>query len=81
LRRVTAIEPALEPSRARIRIQGFLVSDYMAQATDFYREMAALMQAGKMRSEETVFDGFDAMPKAFLGLFSGENTGKMLVKI
>ena len=66
---------------ARIRIQGFLVSDYMAHAADFYREMGALLQAGKLQSEETVFEGLDAMPEAFLGLFSGGNTGKMLVKI
>ena len=66
---------------ARIRIQGFLVSDHMAQAADFYREMGALLQAGKLQSEETVFEGLDAMPEAFLGLFSGGNTGKMLVRI
>ncbi|MEO9130775.1 MAG: NADP-dependent oxidoreductase [Sphingomonas sp.] len=66
---------------ARIRIQGFLVTDYMAQAADFYREMGALLQAGKLQSEETVFEGLDAMPEAFLGLFSGGNTGKMLVKV
>jgi len=66
---------------ARIRIQGFLVSDYMAQAGDFYSEMGALLQAGKLQSEETVFEGLDAMPEAFLGLFSGGNKGKMLVKL
>jgi len=76
----TALRYALKIISARIRIQGFLVSDYMAQAGDFYREMGGLLQAGKLQSEETVFEGLDAMPEAFLGLFSGGNTGKMLVK-
>ena len=77
----TELRYLLKIISARIRIQGFLVSDYMAQAADFYREMGALLQAGKLQSEETVFEGLDAMPEAFLGLFSGGNTGKMLVKI
>ena len=66
---------------ARIRIQGFLVSDYLAQAADFYREMGGWLQEGKLQSQETVFDGLDTMPDAFLGLFSGGNTGKMLVRV
>jgi NADPH-dependent curcumin reductase CurA len=66
---------------ARIRIQGFLVTDYLAQAGDFYRDMGGWLQAGKLQSQETVFDGLDSMPEAFLGLFSGGNTGKMLVRL
>ena len=79
--RPTELRYMLKIISARIRIQGFLVSDYMAQAADFYREMGALLQAGKLQSEETVFEGLDAMPEAFLGLFAGGNMGKMLVKI
>ena len=66
---------------ARIRIQGFIVSDYMARAAEFYRDMAEWTQAGKLVREETVHDGLDAMPDAFLGLFSGGNRGKMLVRV
>jgi len=66
---------------ARIRIQGFLVSDHLSKAGDFYRDMAAWQGAGKLQREETVFDGLDAAPEAFLGLFSGHNRGKMLVKL
>jgi NADPH-dependent curcumin reductase CurA len=65
----------------RVRMQGFLVSDYMADAAEFYREMGGWLQAGKLQSQETVYDGLDAMPDAFLGLFSGGNMGKMLVKV
>ena len=65
----------------RVRMQGFIVSDYMSRAGEFYEDMGALLKAGTLRREETVFDGLDAMPDAFLGLFSGGNTGKMLVRL
>ncbi len=65
----------------RIRMTGLLVSDHMHRAAEFYQEMGGWLAAGKLRSEETVFDGLDAMPDAFLGLFTGGNTGKMLVKV
>ncbi|UIJ46797.1 NADP-dependent oxidoreductase [Sphingomonas cannabina] len=66
---------------ARIRITGFLVFDHMHRADEFYRGMGALLAAGQLRREETVVDGIEAMPDAFLGLFSGANTGKMLVRL
>lgn len=65
----------------RVRMQGFIVSDYMDRAGEFYRDMGALLAEGKLKAEETVHDGLDAMPDAFLGLFSGGNTGKMLVRL
>ncbi|MGJ3649007.1 NADP-dependent oxidoreductase [Sphingomonas sp. GlSt437] len=66
---------------ARLRIQGFIVSDYMARAPEFYRDMAGWAQAGKLKREETVLEGLARTPDAFLGLFSGGNTGKMLVRV
>jgi NADPH-dependent curcumin reductase CurA len=39
------------------------------------------MQAGKVTSRETIHDGIESMPDAFRGLFTGENTGKMLVRV
>ncbi|MDH7971889.1 NADP-dependent oxidoreductase [Sphingomonas sp. AR_OL41] len=65
----------------RIRMTGLLVSDHMHRAAEFYQEMGGWLAAGKLKSEETMFDGLDAMPDAFLGLFTGGNTGKMLVKV
>jgi NADPH-dependent curcumin reductase CurA len=44
------------------------------QLTQWYTE-------GKLKGEETVTEGFDQMPAAFLGLFTGENTGKAVVKV
>jgi NADPH-dependent curcumin reductase CurA len=48
---------------------------------EFYREMGGWIAAGAVKSRETVHEGIEAMPDAFLGLFSGGNTGKMLVKL
>ncbi|MBY8827248.1 NADP-dependent oxidoreductase [Hephaestia mangrovi] len=67
--------------QARIRVQGFIVTDFMSRMTEFYQDMGAMLQAGKLQRQETVHDGLDAMPDAFLGLFSGGNTGKMLVRL
>ncbi|MCM8731945.1 NADP-dependent oxidoreductase [Hephaestia sp. MAHUQ-44] len=66
---------------ARIRMQGFIVVDYFARMDEFYADMAGLLQAGKLHARETVHDGLAAMPGAFLDLFSGGNTGKMLVRV
>jgi len=65
----------------RMTMKGLLVSDHMHRAAEFYQDMGAMLAAGKLKSEETVHDGLDAMPDAFLGLFSGGNTGKMLVRV
>ena len=66
---------------ARIRIQGFLVFDYQARMDEFYREMGAWVADGTVKSRDTIVDGLESMPAAFLGLFSGANTGKMLVRL
>lgn len=66
---------------ARIRIEGFLVTDFMPRADEFYRDMGEMLASGKLQRQETVHEGLESAPDAFLGLFSGGNTGKMLVKI
>ena len=43
--------------------------------------MENLIQEEKLKVKETVVEGFEKMPEAFIGLFNGSNTGKMLVKI
>ena len=65
----------------RVRMQGFIVTDFMPRGAEFYAAMSELLAGGKLKREETVFEGLDAMPEAFLGLFSGGNTGKMLVRV
>lgn len=64
----------------RVRMQGFIFGDFKGQA-DFYRDMAAIQKDGGLQREETVFEGLDKTPEAFLALFTGGNKGKMLVKL
>jgi NADPH-dependent curcumin reductase CurA len=66
---------------ARIRMQGFIVTDFMPRMDEFYSEMGQLIASGAVKSRETVVEGLDNMPDAFLGLFQGANTGKMLVRL
>jgi NADPH-dependent curcumin reductase CurA len=65
----------------RIMLKGFIYTDYMADMGEFYREMGGWIASGAVKSRETIHDGIETMPDAFLGLFSGGNTGKMLVKL
>jgi len=64
-----------------LKLEGFIVSNHLDIIPDFYAEMAKLISAGKMNTEQTVEEGIANAPKAFLNLFSGANFGKMLVKI
>ncbi|HEY7005146.1 MAG TPA: NADP-dependent oxidoreductase, partial [Sphingomicrobium sp.] len=66
---------------ARIRMKGFLVFDYFPRMGEFYAAMGEWLKSGTVKSRETVVEGLEAMPEAFLGLFEGANVGKMLVKL
>jgi hypothetical protein len=66
---------------ARIRLRGFIVFDYFPRMAEFYAEMGPWVANGTVKSRETVVDGLENMPDAFLGLFKGENTGKMLIRL
>jgi NADPH-dependent curcumin reductase CurA len=65
----------------RIRMQGFIVSDFWDMRPQFLTEMTQWIKDGRVKWEETVENGIANAPKAFLSLFSGGNTGKMLVKL
>ena len=65
----------------RIRVQGFIYTDFMPRMGEFHRDMGQWIASGQVRSRDTVVDGLENMPQAFLGLFEGANTGKMLVKL
>jgi len=67
---------------ARIRMEGFIYTDQFIDCADeFYADMGGLIASGAVTIRETVRDGLEAAPDAFLGLFSGENIGKMLVRL
>ncbi|MBX9747449.1 MAG: NADP-dependent oxidoreductase [Hyphomonadaceae bacterium] len=65
----------------RIKMQGFIVFDFIDMRQQFLTEMGEWVRSGKIKWEETIETGIDNAPKAFLNLFSGANTGKMLVKL
>jgi NADPH-dependent curcumin reductase CurA len=67
--------------RKRLTLTGFIVSDHVDRQPQFYADMGAWIADGKIKWEETIVDGIENAPKAFLGLFTGENMGKMLVRI
>jgi NADPH-dependent curcumin reductase CurA len=64
-----------------LRIRGFIVTEFMERAPEFYADMAAMVQAGQIKGQETVHEGLESQVDAFIGLFTGGNTGKMLVKL
>ncbi len=65
----------------RLTLQGFIVTDHWNQMPQFLAEMAGWIAEGRMVWQETVVDGLKAMPDAFVGLFRGDNLGKMLVRL
>ncbi|WP_265561722.1 NADP-dependent oxidoreductase [Sphingomicrobium arenosum] len=65
----------------RLQLKGFIFTDYMERMPEFYAAMGPMIMSGKVKSRETVHEGLDSTFDAFLGLFSGANTGKMLVKL
>ena len=64
-----------------LSVRSFLVNDYADRVEEFYSAMMPLVQQGTLRYDETVYRGFDKIPKAFAGLFLGHNTGKVVVTI
>jgi len=65
----------------RLTIKGLIVRDSLDRQGEFEQEVGGYFRAGKLRNEETVVAGIDHAVGAFLGLFDGQNTGKMVVKL
>lgn len=65
----------------RLRIEGFIVSDHYDRMPAFLTEVGRWVRDGRVRYRETVVDGIENAPAAFIGLLAGENTGKMLVRV
>ncbi len=65
----------------RIRMQGFIVRDHMNLREKFLGEMVPWIREEKIHWEETVTEGLENAPEAFIGLFEGDKLGKALVKI
>jgi NADPH-dependent curcumin reductase CurA len=65
----------------RLRMQGFIVFDHFDRLGAFLAEVAPRVADGTIGYRETIVDGIERAPEAFLALFSGENVGKMLVRV
>ena len=65
----------------RLTLQGFIVSDHADRQPQFSADMGQWLAAGRIKWQETVVEGLERAPQALIGLFKGENVGKMLVKI
>jgi NADPH-dependent curcumin reductase CurA len=64
-----------------LRLEGFIVSYHFDMMPAFVKDVARWVQAGKLTWRETIDEGIEAAPGAFMKLFTGENMGKMLVKL
>ncbi len=64
-----------------VLMQGFLVRDHAKEFGPATKQLAQWLNEGKLTYEETIVEGFENIPQAFLDLFEGKNKGKMVVKI
>jgi len=65
----------------QLRVEGFIVSRWAKQFDQGRSQMAEWLREGKLQYEETIYEGLESAPEAFIGLFRGENTGKALVRL
>jgi NADPH-dependent curcumin reductase len=65
----------------RMRLEGFIVSEHMEVWPEALKELGTLVATGKLKYRESVAQGIEAAPEAFLGLLKGRNFGKQLVKL
>ncbi len=78
----TPMGPRLQPLllKRSVLMQGFIIGNFQAEFEAGRKQMASWVKDGKLKFSETIVEGFDKLPEAFLDLFSGKNTGKMIVK-
>jgi NADPH-dependent curcumin reductase CurA len=62
-------------------MKGFIITDYAQRFSEGVTQLAQWLSEGKLKYAETVAEGFENTPRAFIGLFSGENLGKQIVKV
>ena len=66
---------------SRLKVQGFIVSEHMDLWPQALQELGTLVAQGRLRPRESIAQGIDSAPEAFLGLLKGRNFGKQLVKL
>jgi hypothetical protein len=65
----------------RLTMKGLIVRDWLDRQGEFEKEVGGYLQSGKLKNKETVVEGLDQAEGAFIGLFTGNNVGKMIVKL
>jgi NADPH-dependent curcumin reductase len=65
----------------RMKLAGFIISEHMTVWPEALRELATLVATGRLRYRETIADGLESAPAAFLGMLQGRNFGKQLVRL
>ena len=64
-----------------VRLEGFNAGPYYSQAADIFAFLSGLVASGELVWRETIYDGIDAAPRAFIDMMAGANIGKMLVRL
>ena len=67
--------------QSRLTVEGFIVSEHMDVWPEALKELGTLVATGKLKYRETIAEGIESAPEAFLGLLKGRNFGKQLVKL
>ena len=65
----------------KVKMQGFIVSDYMDLQPEFFAEMSKWMANGKIKYREDIIRGVENAPAAFIGMLKGKNFGKQVIQI
>ena len=73
------VEMALVKNSALM--QGFIVGNFAPKFPEAIAQLSSWLMEGKLTYTETIVEGFNQIPEAFIGLFEGKNNGKMIVKI
>jgi len=62
-------------------MKGFIITQYASRFAEGIKQLAEWFMSGRLKHAETIVEGFENTPQAFIGLFSGENLGKQVVKV
>ena len=73
--------PAHQLIKKSARIEGFVAFDFKDEFNEAKKELAAWYNSGQLKYKENRIEGFEKIPAAFIGLFSGENIGKQMIKV
>lgn len=65
----------------RALMKGFIITDYAAKLSEGVKQLAEWLAAGRLKYAESIVEGFENTPQAFIGLFTGQNLGKQIVRV